>query len=165
VSPDRSAVRREDDASRRRLANQTLGLGAGRWREYLPLGVQKSCGDWTTHGGARRGYWINHSGGTDDKNYGYFGWLLQRKITSKLLIGAELFHQTATTIGAKDSTGVQCRCDLRFRRTQSFAMSARKMRRYQSVLLVHRLSDRLVAVCTFRRLSIWPRWQCSAPKR
>jgi len=79
------------------------GLGAGHWREYLPLWVQKSFGDWTTYGGG--GYWINHGGGTDDKDYWYFGWLLQRKITDKLVIGAELFHRTATTIGGKDSTG------------------------------------------------------------
>jgi hypothetical protein len=28
--------------------DQNLGLGAGHWREYLPLWVQKSFGDWTT---------------------------------------------------------------------------------------------------------------------
>ena len=83
--------------------DQSLGLGAGHWREYLPLWIQKSFGDWTTYGGA--GYWINHGGGTDDKNFWYFGWLLQRKVTDKLVIGAELFHQTADTIGGKESTG------------------------------------------------------------
>lgn len=83
--------------------DQSRGLGAGHLRMYLPLWVQKSFGDWTTYGGG--GYWINHGGGTDDKDYWFFGWLLQRKVTDKLVIGAELFHQTANTIDGKDSTG------------------------------------------------------------
>jgi hypothetical protein len=83
--------------------DEKLGLGAGHWREFLPLWIQKSWGDWTTYGGG--GYWINHGGGTLDKDYWYFGWLLQRKVMDKLVIGAELFHQTADTIDGKDSTG------------------------------------------------------------
>lgn len=79
------------------------GLGSGHSRLYLPLWVQKSFGDWTTYGGG--GYWFNHGGGTNDKDYWYFGWLLQRKVTDHLAIGAELFHQTATVIGGRDSTG------------------------------------------------------------
>jgi hypothetical protein len=81
----------------------TRGLGAGHVRTYLPVWVQKSFGDWTTYGGG--GYWVNHGGGTDDKDYWFFGWLLQKKVTDKLVIGGELFHQTATTILGKDSTG------------------------------------------------------------
>ena len=34
-----------------------------------------------------------------------YGWLLQRKITDKLSVGGEIFHQTADTIGGKDSSG------------------------------------------------------------
>ena len=79
------------------------GLGTGHPSLYLPVWLQKSVGDWTTYGGG--GYWINHGGGSDDKDYWYFGWLLQRKVTDKLVIGAELFHQTATVIGGRDSTG------------------------------------------------------------
>ena len=83
--------------------DETLGLGAGHYRGYLPVWFQKSSGDWTTYGGG--GYWINHGNGTLDKDYWYMGWLLQRKVTDKLVIGAEIFHQTADTIGGKDSTG------------------------------------------------------------
>lgn len=83
--------------------DESRGLGAGHWRAYLPLWVQKSFDDWTTYGGG--GYWINHGGYSIDKDYWYFGWLLQRKLTEKLAIGAELFHQTADTIGSKDSSG------------------------------------------------------------
>ena len=83
--------------------DQTSGLGAGHLRMYLPVWVQKSFGDWTTYGGG--GYWINHGGGTDDKDYWFFGWLLQKKVTEKLVVGGEIFHQTADTIDGKDSTG------------------------------------------------------------
>ncbi len=83
--------------------DQSRGLGSGHARAFFPLWVQKSFGDWTTYGGG--GYWLNHGGGTDDKDYWFFGWLLQRKVTDKLVIGGELFHQTATTIGGSDSTG------------------------------------------------------------
>ncbi len=79
------------------------GLGAGHPRAFLPVWVQKSFGDWTTYGGG--GYWINHGGGTPDKDYWYFGWLLQRQVTKQLAIGGEVFYQTATTIGGKDQTG------------------------------------------------------------
>jgi len=82
---------------------ENRGLGAGHWRGYFPLWVQKSSGDWTTYGGG--GYWINHGNGTIDKDYWYFGWLLQRKVIDKLAIGAEVFHQTATTIGGRESSG------------------------------------------------------------
>jgi opacity protein-like surface antigen len=76
-------------------------LGNGVTRVFLPMWLQKDFGDWTTYGGG--GYWINH--GRDNKNFWYVGWVLQRKITDKLAIGAELFHQTAEMIDKKDQTG------------------------------------------------------------
>jgi hypothetical protein len=81
---------------------QSRELGSGHVSQFLPVWAQKSFGDWTTYGGG--GYWINHGDGSDDKNYWFFGWLLQRKITDKLTLGGEIFHQTATKIGGKDST-------------------------------------------------------------
>lgn len=77
------------------------GLGAGHAREFLPLWLQKSFADWTTDGGG--GYWINP--GIGNRNYWFVGWLLQRKVTQQLTLGGEVFHQTAATIGGKDSTG------------------------------------------------------------
>jgi hypothetical protein len=47
--------------------------------------LQKSVGDWTTYSGD--GYWINHGGGTMDQDYWFFGWLLQKKVTEKLVFG------------------------------------------------------------------------------
>lgn len=77
------------------------GLGAGRTRVFLPVWLQKDFGSWTTYGGG--GYWINP--GPGNRNYWFVGWLLQKQVTHKLAIGAELFHQTADTAGGKDSTG------------------------------------------------------------
>jgi len=83
--------------------DQSRGLGAGHVRLFLPIWLQKSFGDWTTYGGG--GYWINQDNALGAKNFWFFGWLLQKKVTEKLVIGGEIFHQTADTIGGKDSTG------------------------------------------------------------
>lgn len=77
------------------------GLGNGVTRVFLPIWLHKDFGDWTTYGGG--GYWINP--GFGNKNFWFVGWVLQRKITDKLAIGAELFHQTAEKVGKKDGTG------------------------------------------------------------
>ena len=76
-------------------------LGEGHPREFLPLWLQKSWGPWTTYGGG--GYWINS--GDENKNYWFFGWVLMRKITDRLNLGGEIFHQTADTLDGVDSTG------------------------------------------------------------
>ena len=84
--------------------DQSLGLGAGHVRVFLPVWLQKLLDDgWLTYGGG--GYWINNDATLGDKNYWFFGWLLQKQVTKQLAIGGELFHQTADTIGGKDSTG------------------------------------------------------------
>lgn len=76
-------------------------LGAGHTREFLPVWLQKSFGDWETYGGG--GYWINPGAG--NRNYWFAGWLLQRKITEQLTLGGEIFHQTSDAVGGTDSTG------------------------------------------------------------
>lgn len=81
--------------------NDDKGLGSGTVREFLPLWAQKSWRPWTTYGGG--GYGINP--GTDNRNYGFFGWELQRDITGQVAIGAELFHQTRSTRGVESDTG------------------------------------------------------------
>lgn len=83
--------------------DQSKGLGAGHVRLYLPIWVQKSYGEWTTYGGG--GYWLNRSDNLGDKNFWYTGWLLQRKITEKLTLGGEIYHQTANKVDGVDSTG------------------------------------------------------------
>jgi hypothetical protein len=74
--------------------NEARSLGAGYVRAYFPLWIQKSVGDWTTYGGG--GYWINQGDGTANRDYWFFGWLLQRQVTKQLAIGGEVFHQTST---------------------------------------------------------------------
>jgi hypothetical protein len=76
-------------------------LGAGRTRAFLPLWVQKEFGDWTTFGGG--GYWINP--GPGNRNYWFMGWALQRKVTDKVAVGVEVFHQTPDKIRGMQSTG------------------------------------------------------------
>jgi hypothetical protein len=80
--------------------NPERGLGAGKMREYLPIWLQKDWGDWTSYGGG--GYWFNPGAG--NQNYWFVGWLLQNQVTKQLALGAEVFHQTADTIGGKDTT-------------------------------------------------------------
>ncbi len=80
--------------------NAQRGLGTGHAHAFLPLWLQKSFGDWTTYGGG--GYWINPGAG--NRNYWFAGWLLQRKITENLVLGGEIFHQTASVVGGKEQT-------------------------------------------------------------
>jgi hypothetical protein len=77
------------------------GLGTGATHAFLPLWVQKDLGEWTTYGGG--GYGINP--GPGNRNYWFFGWQLQRRITGNLTLGAELFHQTAFSTGGPGSLG------------------------------------------------------------
>jgi hypothetical protein len=77
------------------------GLGAGRTHAFVPIWIQKDFGDWTTFGGG--GYWINP--GPGNKNHWFAGWVLGRKITDKLMLGVELFHQTPDKIGGLQATG------------------------------------------------------------
>jgi hypothetical protein len=77
------------------------GLGTGEVEAFLPLWIQKSWGSWTTYGGG--GYWINP--GADNKNYWFFGWEVQRDITTYLTLGVEVFRQTASQVDGEGSTG------------------------------------------------------------
>ncbi len=76
------------------------GLGNGHVWARLPVWVQKSKGAWTTYGGA--GYKVNHAPGM--KSSEFAGWLLQRQFTKRLVFGAEVYHQGAQTVGARQST-------------------------------------------------------------
>ena len=62
-----------------------------------------SFGEWTTYGGA--GYSIFENEELGDKDYWYFGWLLERKINKDLTLGGEVFHQTADNVLSKDESG------------------------------------------------------------
>jgi len=77
------------------------GLGAGYTQAFLPVWAQKDFGKWTTYGGG--GYWINP--GPGNRDYWFAGWMLQRQLTEKLAIGAEVFHQTSSMVGRGESSG------------------------------------------------------------
>jgi hypothetical protein len=81
--------------------NAKRGLGAGSVQAFLPLWIQKDFGKWTTYGGG--GYWINPGAG--NRNYWFAGWLLQRQVTEKLALGAEVFHQTSSMVGRGQASG------------------------------------------------------------
>lgn len=81
--------------------NADEGLGNGKAQYFLPIWVQKSWGKWTTYGGG--GYWLNQ--GKGNRDWWYFGWLLQRQLTDNFLLGAELYQTTPDSIGASARTG------------------------------------------------------------
>jgi hypothetical protein len=67
-------------------------LGNGHLQAFLPLWAQKSWGSWTAYGGG--GYGVNSFSGHD--NWGFVGGVLQKQVWTNVLIGAEVYHQTAT---------------------------------------------------------------------
>jgi hypothetical protein len=96
------------------------GLGAGAAQLFLPLWLQKSFEPWTTYGGG--GYWINP--GQDNQNYWFLGWVVQREISKKLTLGAEVYHQTPNVEGGDSSTGFNVGGFINFTDTQHLLFSA-----------------------------------------
>jgi hypothetical protein len=82
--------------------DRALGLGSGHADIFLPLWLQKTFGKWTTYGGG--GYWINP--GEDNHNWWFTGLLLQRQITTRFALGAEIFHETSQGIGVEPDTKI-----------------------------------------------------------
>ncbi len=80
--------------------NYEHGLGNGRAQYLLPIWAQKDFGKWSAYGGG--GYWINP--GPGNQNFAFTGVVLQRNIAEKTFLGGEIYHQTAPTIGGKDTT-------------------------------------------------------------
>lgn len=81
-------------------ASDKDGLGAGHWRVFLPLWMQKSFGPWTTYGGG--GWWRNP--GLGNRDYSVFGWQVQREFGESGSIGFEVFHQGGTRLGEASTT-------------------------------------------------------------
>ena len=76
------------------------GLGNGGTQGILPLWLQKKWGTWTVYGGG--GYGINSGEGNQDWNF--CGAVIQKKITDKVILGAEVYHQSALQIDGRDNT-------------------------------------------------------------
>ena len=83
------------------IGNAGRSLGTGHTAEFMPVYLQKDVDPWQTYAGG--GYWNNP--GTGNKNFWFFGGVLQRKVMDNLELGGELFHQTASTVDGKDSSG------------------------------------------------------------
>ncbi|HUX92722.1 MAG TPA: hypothetical protein VMV36_02875 [Ignavibacteriaceae bacterium] len=88
--------------------NASKNLGNGKAQIYLPIWLQKDIGKWTIYGGG--GYWINP--GTGNKNWEFSGILVQYNFTDTFFIGAELFHQTPSSIYSNDNTGLHLGCGI-----------------------------------------------------
>jgi hypothetical protein len=95
-------------------------LGSGEVQALLPVWALKSRGPWTTYGGV--GFTINP--GADNKDYWYFGWVVERDVTEHLTLGAEVFHQTAGEVGGESSTGFNAGATVDFSEVNHMLLSA-----------------------------------------
>lgn len=78
------------------------GLGNGRTWYRIPLWMQKSWDDdkWTVDAGG--GVALNDAAGQRDYDFG--GFVVQRALGKGLMLGAEVYAQGATTVGASATT-------------------------------------------------------------
>lgn len=100
--------------------SQSAGLGTGHLHVFLPIWLQKSFGDWTVYGGG--GYWINP--GTGNRDYQFGGAVVQRQIKKWLLLGAEVYHATASEVGGRSDTAFNIGTVMDISEHQHFMMSA-----------------------------------------
>jgi hypothetical protein len=98
----------------------SAGLGSGHVQAFLPLWLQKSFGDWTIYGGG--GYDINP--GADNENWGFVGAVVQRQITEKIALGAEIYNRTAVETGGRDDTAFDVGTIIDFTEHQHLLFSA-----------------------------------------
>jgi len=77
------------------MGDSNKNLGAGHELTFLPIWLQKSWGKWTTYGGG--GYWFTP--GTGNKNYWFTGLAVEREINEHWMLGGEIFHMTADSVG------------------------------------------------------------------
>jgi len=81
--------------------DEDKGLGNVQAQYFVPIWLQKDFGKWTSYGGG--GYWINP--GSGNKNYWFFGILLQYEFSEGCYLGGEIFRQTADTEDGEESHG------------------------------------------------------------
>jgi hypothetical protein len=67
--------------------NADKGLGVGKVWYKLPIWLQKNVGKWTFDGGV--GYEVVPQ--TGFRNFLYTGWLVKKKLSDRLELGAEVF--------------------------------------------------------------------------
>jgi len=97
----------------RRFGDQGVNL-------LLPLWAQKDFGAWSLFGGG--GYQLNPGAG--ERNFWQSGLALSRALSDRLSLGAEIYHQTPDSQGAKPFTGVNLGGALRVSQHWSLLASA-----------------------------------------
>lgn len=80
--------------------NNDNGIGNGRTWYRFPIWLQKSWGKWTTYGGG--GYAVNTA--SDQKNFPFAGWLVERDLSPAVSVGGELYYQGPQYTGDQHST-------------------------------------------------------------
>jgi hypothetical protein len=74
-------------------------VGARNTQFFLPVWIGRSWDDWSTFGG---GCSLNHGYGA--QNFCQVGWVLTKQVLPNLQLGAEIYHQSASSIGGRAST-------------------------------------------------------------
>jgi len=69
---------------------------------FLPLWMEKDFGPWSTFGGG--GHTINP--GQGNRDYQLFGWAVTHTVTSRLNVGLEVYHQTASVVHGRPLTNI-----------------------------------------------------------
>lgn len=77
-------------------------FGSGRWGLLLPLWAQKDFGKWQLFGGG--GYQINS--GPGDRDFWTGGLAVQRAVSDRLSLGAEVYGRSREADDARSFTGV-----------------------------------------------------------
>jgi hypothetical protein len=80
--------------------NARRGLGNGKIVITYPIWIQKTMGAWTTYGGG--GYVQDFA--PNSTNFYFEGWVLQKNINDKWMVGGEIFNQTGNLITGKPIT-------------------------------------------------------------
>jgi hypothetical protein len=82
--------------------NPNKGLGNGKTQLFLPIWFEKNWDTWQSNIGG--GYWINNAAATM-KDHWFTGWQLQKDMSERLTLGAEIFYSTEQTVGQGNNSG------------------------------------------------------------
>lgn len=84
------------------LPSVSANVGDQHESLLLPVWLEKDLGKWSAFGGG--GCELNRGG--DSKNFCEAGFAVTNQVQKDLQLGVEIFHQTADTIGGRDTTSV-----------------------------------------------------------
>lgn len=101
------------------LPTAGAGLGSGRVQLLLPLWAQKDFGRFALFGGG--GYQINR--GPGNRDYWLTGIGLTRAVTTRLTLGAEIYHHGPEAADGKAFTGVNAGLSYRIKGPYSVLLS------------------------------------------